>query len=303
MARYLAVCLLLILASCAAPHQQPAAATIVALPTPAAAERGALPAIVEAPASVEPGAAPLPSTATAPDTGATAATEPIQAAASADAAVIDAVSALGIDPKPAECVDLLSSPAFDLIVQYETAGQRTYERRYLRPIWPGAASGATIGVGYDLGHASRQVILDDWRAHLQRADLPQAAGITGAPARVVTGRMQHVVTDWPLATRVFRCTSAINYWRVAARAFGPPFEQATPNVQGALVSLVYNRGGSMTGDKRREMRAIRDECLPRQDSACVALQLRAMTRIWKGTDIERGMIARRNAEAQLATTP
>lgn len=303
MARILVVCLLLTLAGCAAaPPDQPAATT-VALPTADAAAQGALPDLVEAPAAIEPGASAMPSTSTTPDAGTTAGTAPSETAAAADQKVMEAVDSLPIEAKPALCVDLLSPPAFDLIVQYETAGRATYERRYIRPIWPGASSGATIGVGYDLGHASPQVILADWAEHPQQLELPRGAGVTGQAARAVTAQMQHVTTQWPLAQTVFRCTSVINYWRITERSFGKHFANVSPNAQGALVSLVYNRGGSMTGDRRREMRVIRDECLPRQDYACIAGQLRAMNRIWKGTDIEAGMQSRRNAEARLATTP
>lgn len=303
MARLLAVCLLLTLVGCKAAAPEPPAATTVALPIVDAAAQGALPSMVEPPSSVEPGSAPLPSTSTQPETGSVPAAAPLESVETADAAVREAIDSLPITPKEVVCVDLLSPAAFNLIVQYETAGRATYERRYLRPIWPGASSGATIGVGYDLGHASKQVILADWIQHPQQQELPRGSGFTGQAARAVTAQMQHVTTAWPLAQDVFRCTSVVNYWRMTERAFGKPFASAHPNAQGALVSLVYNRGSSMTGDRRREMRAIRDDCLPAQDYSCVAANLRAMTRIWTGTDIEKGMRARRYAEATLATTP
>jgi GH24 family phage-related lysozyme (muramidase) len=46
------------------------------------------------------------------------------------------------------------------------------------------------------------------------------------------------------------------------------------------------------------MRAIR-EMVPRKDYAGIAAQLRAMKKIWRGTDIQRGMERRREAEARL----
>jgi hypothetical protein len=57
----------------------------------------------------------------------------------------------------------------------------------------------------------------------------------------------------------------------------------------------------MAGERRREMRAIRDDCVPAADTACIAAQLRAMARLWVGPDIEGGMRRRRHAEAALAT--
>ena len=77
----------------------------------------------------------------------------------------------------------------------------------------------------------------------------------------------------------------------------------------ALVSLVYNRGGKMGKDKldkhkdiimdrRYEMRRIRD-AVAEQDLPEIARLLRQMERLWKGTDIEKGMNARREHEAAL----
>lgn len=306
MARILAVCAVLtLLGGCSAPPapapapaQPEPAPTVVALPSAEEAGQGVLPSVVEAPAPVEAGAEPLPSTATTPDPQPEA-TPVVQA----DQQVIDAIDRLDITPKPPLCVELLSPAAFELIVRHETGGRARYDRMYQRPVWPGRASGATIGIGYDLGHASRQVILDDWTEHPQRPRLPQASGITGQAAKPVTAAMQDVRTSWPLAEDVFRCTSVINYYRVTERAFGKHFATLRPNAQGALVSLVYNRGGGMTGDKRRDMRAIRDKCLPAQDYACIGSNLRAMTWVWAGTDIEKGMRTRRHDEARLAETP
>ena len=73
---------------------------------------------------------------------------------------------------------------------------------------------------------------------------------------------------------------------------------AMPNCQGALVSLVFNRGASMKGDRRIEMRAIRN-LAPQKDYAGIAQQFRKMKRLWIGTDIEKGMSRRRDAEADL----
>lgn len=306
MARILAVCAVLILlpgckappAPAPAPAQPDPPPSVVALPSAEDAGQGVLPSMVEAPAATEAGATPMPSTSTTPDQQAESV-----AVVKADSAVIDAVDALDITPKPALCVDLLSPSAFELIVRHETGGKSRYDRMYQRPVWPGRASGATIGIGYDLGHASRQVILDDWTLHPQRERLPQASGITGQAAKPVTKAMQDVVTRWPLAEDVFRCTSVINYYRITERTFGKHFASLRPNAQGALVSLVYNRGGGMTGDKRRDMRVIRDKCLPANDYACIGANLRAMTWVWAGTDIEKGMRTRRYDEARLAETP
>ncbi len=70
--------------------------------------------------------------------------------------------------------------------------------------------------------------------------------------------------------------------------------------QGALTATVYNRGAGMAGDRRREMRELRDTCVPAHDLVCMAAQFRSMVRLWHGTAIEAGMRARYEATAQLA---
>lgn len=197
---------------------------------------------------------------------------------------------------------LVSAAGRKLIIDFEVGGRATYDRRYQRPICPACsttASGPTVGIGYDLGHQRPDVIREDWVAHPERDVLVTGAGLGRANAITWTRAHQHVVTPWPLADAVFSDATLPVYWRIARNSFGPAFEEAPQSVRDALVSVVYNRGGSMVGPARLEMRIIRDTCLP-HDTACVAHQLRAMTRIWKGGSIEAGMTRRRYAEAALA---
>lgn len=143
----------------------------------------------------------------------------------------------------------------------------------------------------------------DWEAHPHAVRLASASGTTGPLARELARKLADITIEYGYARHVFDQTSVVEHWRVARRVFGQAHFDALPApAQGALVSVVFNRGGSMAGERRREMRAIRDDCLPRSDTHCVATQLRAMTRIWTGTDIEAGMRRRRYAEAELATT-
>lgn len=210
-----------------------------------------------------------------------------------------------IPPKPAAvAAPLLCERPIDLIVAFEVGSPQAYARKYTRPIWPGAASGVTIGIGYDLGYHTPRVIALDWEASPHAVRLATAAGITGPLARPLAARLADVSIEYGYARQVFDQTSIVEHYRIARRVFGAAHFDALPcHPRGALVSLVFNRGGSMTGERRREMRHIRDVCLPAHDAACIAEQLRAMARIWRGTDIERGMEARRNAEATLAITP
>lgn len=214
------------------------------------------------------------------------------------------VLALLAAPLRAEPLPPLCDRPIDLIISFEVGSPQVYQRKYRHPIWPGHASGVTIGIGYDLGYQSRSIIAQDWERHPHAVRLATAAGITGPLAREHARQLADITVEYGMARQVFDQTSVVIHHRIARRVFRPQYFDTLPcNARGALVSLVFNRGGSMSGERRREMRAIRDDCLPAQDLQCIATQLRAMTRIWAGSSIERGMRNRRYAEAELAVTP
>ena len=186
-----------------------------------------------------------------------------------------------------------------LIIRWEVSSPAFYRKKLEKPIWPGGASGVTWGIGYDGGHQTRATIVDDWQEHEAVERLGTTAGITGQQARAILSQYRDIPTAFEYASRVFEERSLIEYERRTERAFDTDLAAMKPGACAALVSLVYNRGASMTGDSRREMRNIRDQCLP-NDHACTAAELRSMKRLWRGTVNENGLSARREAEAQLA---
>lgn len=194
----------------------------------------------------------------------------------------------------------MSPAAVALIVRWEVGSQALYARRYEAPIWPGGASGVTWGIGYDGGHQTKQQIGLDWSALAAATRLQATAGITGAAAQPVVRDLRDVRVPFGLASDVFGVASLPRYHSSARRAFGADGFDALPaDARGALVSVVYNRGASMTGSARTEMRAIRDVCLPGADVHCIAGQIRQMCRLWRGTTLEAGLCGRREAEASL----
>ena len=103
---------------------------------------------------------------------------------------------------------------------------------------------------------------------------------------------------------MFQAETLPQYIATTARAL-PGIERLPVNAQGALVSLVYNRGpgfglqGQPSWDKRREMRAVRDEVAKTRPSlSAIAAQLRAMKRLWVNSDVP-GLLTWREAEARL----
>jgi len=198
----------------------------------------------------------------------------------------------------------LSPDALALILRFEVGGGQEYYERFLsRPTVPPAASGLTIGIGYDCGYNSSAAIRQDWRVLPARdlALLVAAAGLKGDPAREYAARhqkeLQTVRIPWNTAFQVFNQTTLSRFYLLTRRTF-PGFDHLHPNPQGSLVSLVFNRGSCMVGESRREMRAIRGE-VPDKDYASVAEQIRSMKRLWPTV---RGLLLRRDAEADLVLT-
>jgi GH24 family phage-related lysozyme (muramidase) len=199
---------------------------------------------------------------------------------------------VGLPPAPP-----LSREGFDLIIEFETGGESNYNPR---PEWPGFASGVTVGVGYDCGYNSAAVIRSDWRKLDAAPRLAATSGITGRPAKTKAAELRDVLVRWQLATAVFSEVTVARFYALTQRTF-PGVERLHPNAQAALVSLVFNRGNSLIGERRSEMRAIR-EAVALSAYSEIARQLRAMVRLWRGSDIERGMARRRYAEAALVET-
>lgn len=222
---------------------------------------------------------------------------PVEAAQALVQAIADPTPVLPPPPEPAEAA--CHRAAASLIVRWEVTSPAYYARRLQTPIWPRGQSGVTWGIGYDGGHQTGQVIRLDWQGHEHVDRLATTAGITGNRANQVVGQYRDIVTRYDYAYQVFEERSVIEYHRQARRAFRDGFDSLSPNACAAIVDLVYNRGVAMSGDSRREMRALRDTCIPKQDYPCMAREIRSMTRLWRGTVNEAGLTARRESEARL----
>lgn len=203
-------------------------------------------------------------------------------------------------PSPASAPTTgLATAAATLIVRWEVTSPQAYERKYRRPLWPGGASGVTWGVGYDGGHQTQLAIGRDWSSHPHVTALEGTSGVVGPPAKPLAGQLQFAVTPYPLAFDVFEQVVLPAYIAAARRALGPGFDALPVGAGAALVSLGYNRGWSMAGERNREKRVIRDECVPARDADCIATQLRAMKHLWPDV---KGLQDRREDEARVAVS-
>ena len=185
----------------------------------------------------------------------------------------------------------LSERATTLILQAEGLNQAGK--------WPGGASGITIGYGYDLGQVKAERFVADWGDVLPVAQLERlkaVIGLGGEKAKAAAPGLADIMIGKDVSLKVFLTRTVPEYQKQTEAAF-PGLDRLPADAQGALVSLVYNRGPKMEGDRRKEMRAIRD-AVGKGDLKEIAAQLRAMKRLWEGQGLP-GLLKRRDAEAVL----
>jgi hypothetical protein len=201
---------------------------------------------------------------------------------------------------------MLNKKSLNLILEFEVGGGESYYNKFLKnPAWPEGQSGVTIGVGYDLGYVNKTEFSEDWK------DLPKetfdrlykVVGIKGYNAKNLIRGLKDITIPWDLALKVFNNKTVTKFYNLTRQTF-PNFDNLPEDAKGGLVSLVFNRGAALEGDRRREMKLIRDgmKLVSNYDQKAltfIANQIRKMKRIWIGGSIEKGMSRRRDAEAKL----
>jgi hypothetical protein len=201
---------------------------------------------------------------------------------------------------------MLTKKSLNLILEFEVGGGENYYNKFLKnPAWPEGQSGVTIGVGYDLGYVNKSEFSEDWK------DLPKeifdrlykVVGIKGYNAKNLIRGLKDIVIPWELSLQVFNNKTVTKFWNLTKDTF-PNFDKMPEDAKGGLVSLVFNRGNALEGDRRREMKLIRDgmritNTFDQKALTFIANQIRNMKRIWAGGSIEKGMNRRRDAEAKL----
>jgi hypothetical protein len=203
-------------------------------------------------------------------------------------------------PAPVADGPRISDRAFDLILKYEVSSRVYYDRYLSKPTWPGLTSGVTIGIGYDLGYNTSAQFSRDWPRHLMPGitfkRLAAALSVKGVRASALIKGFSDIRIPWDSALHVFRTSTLPRFLDLTLRTY-PGAERLHPDILGALVSVVFNRGASLTGSRRKEMSMLR-EAVRVGDLAQIEMLIRQMKRLWVGTKF-RGLVQRRNAEADL----
>lgn len=200
----------------------------------------------------------------------------------------------------------ISQKGRDLIVYYEVGGKSYYEKRLTKPTvpaWRTTASGVTVMFGVDVGHMTDAQIENAMKgivpaAHIRA--LQSVNGLKGSSA-YYNGlpKVKHLSFTWDQATKVFETDTLPRFTKQTKDAFRLSRDRLHPHENGALTSLVFNRGPSMSSSSsRREMRAIRDD-IARGYSGYIPSHIRSMKRLWSYSKL-RGLHLRRDAEASLA---
>jgi GH24 family phage-related lysozyme (muramidase) len=188
-----------------------------------------------------------------------------------------------------------------LLLDYEVGGGEKYYNKYLSKFtWPGGASGPTIGIGIDCAYYTEKELENIFK-FLSKEDLDmvkKSIGKTGDSGKEYTKTLRNseIEVSWENALTIFKQITWPKFSKLAEKAF-PGLSELCPDAYGAIVSLVFNRGVSMKGDSRTEMRNIKNFVL-KKDYRNISKEIRKMKRIWKGKNLD-GLIARREQEALL----
>ena len=195
---------------------------------------------------------------------------------------------------------MISSKSVDLIIQFEVGGRAYYEKALQKPTWAGGDSGITIGLGYDCGYNTEKQFFKDWGNQLTPnflEPLRRVVGLKGEQAKsMLRGELLQVRVPYNAAYEVFVKCSIPRYYALT-KAIYPQLDTLNEDTQGALVSMVYNRGNKIEGDSRLEMKAIVD-MVAKQDYLGIAEEIEKSKRLWESKGLD-GLVKRREAEADL----
>ena len=191
----------------------------------------------------------------------------------------------------------LNNKGLQFIIEQETGGEDEYNKH---PEWPGEQSGITIGIGYDCGFNEASTISRDWATKVDRIDLARlvaVSGLKGEEAHAKLPLIKDMTIPWEAALEVFEEVTVPKFYAQMLRIY-PQADELAPEQTAALLSLVFNRGSSLSGERRVEMVGIK-EALAKGDLDEIPDLFREMKRLWPNT---LGLRLRRDREAELFET-
>ena len=167
------------------------------------------------------------------------------------------------------------------------------------PYVPGESSGITLGYGYDLGYQNPEDVrntLTGLYSENQITRLLTVTGIIQNEARRRLGELSDIVISQENAMTLF-LKSKKRYAQLTVDIY-PQILNLHPHCQGAILSLIYNRGNSLSRpneESRREMKYIQNDFSAGSYDK-IPDHIRDMKRLWPNTN---GLKDRRDGEAIL----
>lgn len=194
-----------------------------------------------------------------------------------------------------------SKNTLKLIYDFEVGGGREYYNKFLSHFtWPGLHSGPTIGIGVDCAYYQPSELKNIF-SFLPAKHLSLVCGAyrkSGEAGRKYTKILRDagIEVNWEQSQKIFLNTTWAKFSKLTDRVF-PKSDELCDDAYGALVSLVFNRGASLSGDSRSEMRDIRN-LVQDKNYYAIARKIRSMKRLWFGKGVD-GLIDRREMEARM----
>lgn len=191
----------------------------------------------------------------------------------------------------------------NLIIYYEVSGKSTYVRKYQTPqvpAWKTTSSGVTVGIGVDVGHMSKTSIQNTFKGIISQKQIDSLKSVSGYKGKkayyTALPKVKYTVNiGWDSAYKILTERTLPSYSKKTASAFRIKKDQLHGDLNGALISLVYNRGSGMSGSRRSEMRDIRED-ISKEDYSQIGNHIRSMKRLWSYSSL-KGLHLRRDKEA------
>lgn len=200
----------------------------------------------------------------------------------------------------------VSQKSIDHIIYYEVGGRSYYNSKYTKPIvpaWQTTSSGVTVGFGFDLGYNTPDQIRKAFTGVANESEIKAMQSVSGLKGKnaYYTGlpKVKNSINfTYEQSEEVFKRDSLPRFTKQTADAFVLNKDRLHPHSNGALVSLVFNRGPSLSSsDSRKEMRWIKTNISAKQEYK-VPSDIKSMKRLWSYTKL-KGLHLRRDAEAKL----
>lgn len=204
---------------------------------------------------------------------------------------------------------LLDTNGVAFVAKEETGGLAYYEQVTRWPHFPGEESGITIGAGYDLRFNSADDFRRSWGDRLPQSCIDKLAkdiGKKGSKSRAAELKGLGITVPFKTAWPVFIDRTLPRFY-TSTEGIYPSLGKLPGLCRAVLVSIVFNRGTSLSGSKRTEMKEIQkllgkagkanfDKEEVKQILSGVEDQIVSMKRLWGP---QSGLVARRQAEANL----